>query len=151
MFIITPLTGFFYPLSFFLRHPYRLLCVVFYTYIVNDKKRVYIVDDDLGIREILTSMLEDNYEVSAFEKGSHAITYMKHNNPSMLLLDYFLPGENTENIVAEVKQIKEKLPIVLMSANLTLSASADKIGVDEFMSKPFSRDTLIQVVEKYIH
>lgn len=118
---------------------------------MKSKKGVYIIDDDSGIREILTSMLEEEYKVSAFERGRDAIKKMKSNDPSMLLLDYYLPGEKTEEIVDEIKSMRGDIPIVLMSANLTLSQSADKIGVNEFMRKPFSRDTLINVVEKYIH
>lgn len=115
-------------------------------------KKVYIVDDDEDIRDILKSTLEqESYTVSAFEKGKDAIQKMKSNNPSMVILDYYLPGEKAENIVAQVKSIKQDIPIVLMSANFSISQEIEKTGADDFMKKPFSRERLIQVVEKYIH
>lgn len=119
---------------------------------MNPVKNVYIVDDDEGIREILTSMLEEEeYRVRAFEKGYDAVIKMKSNHPSMILLDYYLPGENAESIILAVKRIKGDIPIVLMSANLTLSSDLEKIGASEFIKKPFTRDTLLQVVTKYVY
>jgi FixJ family two-component response regulator len=76
---------------------------------------------------------------------------MKNNNPSMVLLDYYLPGEKAETIVSAVKNIKGEIPIVVMSANFSISQDIKKMGANEFMKKPFSRDTLMQVVTKYIH
>lgn len=119
---------------------------------MKDNRHVYVIDDDEGIRDILKSMLEqESYEVNAFENGKDAISKMKQNNPAMILLDYYLPGEKAENIVKDVKNIKRDVPIVLMSANLTLLQSIEKIGAEEFMEKPFSRDALLQVVTKYVH
>lgn len=117
----------------------------------NTSKKIFVVDDDSSIGEILSSILIlENYDVSAFIKGSDAVVKSKDENVDLILLDYFLPGENTEDIINEFRGNKKDTPIILMSASVQGEQMAKKLNVNEFIPKPFQREVLLETIQRNI-
>lgn len=134
---------------------YRLLtsvCAVRNIIIYMNNNRIFVVDDDKGIREILKNLLESKYSVEIFEHGYDAVKEIPKVKPKVLLLDYFLPGENAEKVIADVKKnTNVDLKIIVMSASLHIKQDLSGIGVSEFITKPFTIDTIYSVLDKYIN
>lgn len=120
----------------------------------NDRRqnKVFVIDDDSSIGEVLLIMLAgENYNVEAFTMGSEAIDTAIRKRPDLVILDYFLPGENAEDIIERLRNIAGKeLPIILMSASANGSELAKELPVSEFIPKPFQRQVMLEAISRNI-
>lgn len=112
-----------------------------------------MVDDDNAIGEVVSQMLEmEGFAVKTFTNGKDSIEKISGENPDLILLDYFLPGENAEQTIREIKDNAQgSLPIILMSASVQAADKAKKLAVSEFIPKPFQRQALIDVIRRNIN
>ncbi len=119
----------------------------------NASKKIFVVDDDQSIGEVLSMMLEmEGYNVASFSNGRDGIGKARFERPNLLLLDYFLPGETAEDIIANMRLAAGKdLPILLMSASSQAEQNAKKLDINEFISKPFQRESLLEAVGRNIN
>ena len=119
----------------------------------NVKKNVFVIDDDASIGEILKVMLEgENYNVFSFTTGKMALRFYSQEKPDLVILDYFLMGENFTDILNGFKKAGGKnLPIILMSANREAAGILEKNAVREFVEKPFQRETMLKVIARNIN
>ncbi|MGE5041963.1 MAG: response regulator [Candidatus Levyibacteriota bacterium] len=117
---------------------------------MRDKKNIIIIDDDEAIGQSLYEILKDMYTVSVFSKGAAAMENLFEQNPDGVLLDYFLPGENTEEIIQALRNFSDNIPIIVMSANLGLIEHKDNLRVQDFLEKPFQIDKIMHTLSKHI-
>jgi DNA-binding response OmpR family regulator len=115
-------------------------------------KKICVVDDDLSIGEIISQILElEGFDVHSYKAGREGIEKSKQSKPDLLLLDYFLPGENAEDIVRNFrKNFGDGFPIILMSASRQAEEQAKLLEVDEFIAKPFHREGLLNAIERHL-
>jgi len=106
--------------------------------------KLYLVDDDEDIRELLTDYLSNNgYEVSAFESGE-ALLAADMTESDLLILDIGLPGIDGFEVCRRVRK-DSSIPILMLTA---ASDDIDRIlglelGADDYMSKPFNPRVLL--------
>lgn len=115
-----------------------------------DKKRIFIIDDDVAIREVLISILEgEQYDTDGFPSGKTALSEVDKKKPDLILLDYYLPDESAEEIVGEFRERSgDELPILLMSAHMNVSEVAKRLGLKYFLAKPFQLDAVLQSIRR---
>jgi DNA-binding response OmpR family regulator len=116
------------------------------------KKTILIADDDPGILDALTLLLEDaGYEVKTANDGA-AIREIYTAPPDLLLLDIWLSGWNGRDICIALKSVEQTkhVPILLFSANNETEEIAKEAGADDFIAKPFDIDELLEKIEKYL-
>lgn len=115
-----------------------------------NKKRIFIVDDDVAIRDVLMIILEgEQYKINAFPSGKEALKRLEGEKPDLILLDYYLPDESAEQVIEEFRsRVDADLPIVLMSAHLKAFDIARRLEVQDFLAKPFQLETVLQAVRK---
>ncbi len=110
-------------------------------------KRILVVDDDLSIQRILRKNLQvNNYEVLVAEDGQQAIEMALFNQPDLILLDLWLPGEIDGMIVCQrVREWNKKIPIIILSARNEekQKVQALDLGADDYLTKPFSNEELL--------
>lgn len=112
-------------------------------------KKIYIVDDDINIRELIKLYLEkEGYEVELFEGGKAAITKIKQSIPDLVLLDLMMPEIDGYDTLKEIKKIAE-IPIIMVTAK---DETMDKIiglelGADDYVVKPFDGKELASRVK----
>ncbi|WP_301927045.1 response regulator [Ferruginibacter sp.] len=119
---------------------------------MHRSKRVMIADDDPGILDCLSIMLEyDGYEVSSTLNGSNLLR-LGDDLPDLLLLDTWMSGVDGRNVCAYLKgnELTKKMPIIMISASKDVEASALQAGADAFLEKPFEMDDLLSKVAQYI-
>jgi len=117
----------------------------------SNAKRIFIVDDDEPIRTIITEILEvAGYMVNAFENGMQAVKHALITPPHVILLDYFLPGEDTNHLISKFRLLEtmKHVPIILISASHLAKKAAEEWRVDAFLEKPFQAQTLLQAINK---
>ena len=113
---------------------------------------IYIVEDDVNIREIERYALKNSgYEVEEFESGESLFKRLERAVPSLLLLDIMLPDEDGLEILKKIRSIPDtrKVPIMMITAK---TAELDKVkgldlGADDYITKPFGIMELISRVK----
>ncbi len=115
-----------------------------------NKKRVFIIDDDVAIREVLTSILEgEQYNTDGFPSGKAALLNAEEKRPDLILLDYYLPDESAEQVIEALRRrVDADLPILLMSAHMQAAEVAKRLELKDFLAKPFQLETVLQAVRK---
>lgn len=115
------------------------------------KGRVLVVDDEPGIRETLTGVLEDEgYEVEAVESGERCLELLATRAFPLVLLDIWLPGidglETLERI-GDLDALQKPVVVVISGhGNVASAVRATKLGAYDFLEKPLSIEKVILAV-----
>lgn len=107
---------------------------------------VLVVDDEEGIRESLSGILEDEgCDVLTSSSGEEALRIIKEQNPDLVLLDIWLPGIDGIQTLKEIKGLKPDLPVVMISGhgNIELAVKATRMGAYDFLEKPLSLEKVL--------
>jgi len=112
-------------------------------------KRVLVCDDEQDILDIIEMILSDaGWEVVTTQHVDEIIEQVKNSNPSVILMDNWIPG--TGGIVATqtIKKHPEfkKIPVVYITANNDIEALANEAGAEFKVAKPFDLEILEKVV-----
>lgn len=113
---------------------------------------IYIVEDDINIREIERYALKNSgYEVEEFEGSASFFKRLEKNIPSLILLDIMLPGEDGLDILTRIRADKATadVPVIMVTAK---TSELDKVkgldlGADDYITKPFGVMELISRVK----
>jgi two-component system nitrogen regulation response regulator GlnG len=120
---------------------------------VTDKAEVWIVDDDRSIRWVLEKAMEvEDITVRTFENGHAIIAELETSCPNVIVSDIRMPGIDGLTLMAEIKQIAPKLPIIIMTAysDLESAVSVYEGGAFEYLPKPFDIDEAVDLVQRAI-
>ncbi|MBO8179923.1 MAG: response regulator [Archaeoglobus sp.] len=112
--------------------------------------RVLIVDDDDSIREIVKIMLKD-YEIIEASNGEEAVKAYRIFKPDIVLMDISMPRMDGVEATKEILKIDPNAKIVGLTA-FARSRGKEMIenGALEVVEKPFTRKTLIGLIDKYV-
>lgn len=113
---------------------------------------VLVVDDSRTIRFALKKMLaQGGYQVLEAENGREAIEMARVHSPVLIIMDIVMPELNGFQATRRMRKMEETrgIPIVIMSGNpeATEKFWVERIGANDFMSKPFSRKEVFQRLE----
>jgi|SRR5437660_9457271 len=117
-----------------------------------EKKNILVVDDDLDILEAISLMLEDaGYSVVTVSKGDFIDHLDANDPPGVIILDMLLSGIDGRDIARQLKaqQDTKHIPIIMLSAHPKAEQEAQRSGVDDFLSKPFEMDELLEKVARF--
>jgi two-component system nitrogen regulation response regulator NtrX len=105
------------------------------------KHSVLIVDDELGIRQSLTNVLEDEgYEVEAVGSGEECLEALTRKRFALVLLDIWLPGMDGLQTLEKIQVLEEPPTVIMISGHGTIETAvrATKLGAFDFIEKPLS-------------
>ena len=111
--------------------------------------KILVVDDDKNICELLRLYIEkDGFQVVIANDGKRALEMFRAEQPDLIMLDIMLPELDGWQVCREIRQ-NSKVPIIMLTAK---SEERDELlgfelGVDEYISKPFSPKILVARVE----
>lgn len=112
--------------------------------------KILVVDDESRMRKLVKDFLiKSNYEVLEAEDGSQALDiFFEHNDVDLIILDVMMPKMDGYQVCREIRSYS-KVPIIMLTAK---SDERDELmgfelGVDEYISKPFSPKILVARVE----
>ncbi len=113
---------------------------------------ILVVDDEVGIRELLQEILEDEgYSVRLAENATHARALRKARQPDLTLLDIWMPDTDGVTLLKEWKAAGELLsPVVMLSGHATIETAVDatRIGAFDFLEKPIALAKLLATVQR---
>lgn len=114
------------------------------------KPLILVVDDEPDIRELIKDILEDEgYPVEIAANGEQARNVFDALNPSLTLLDIWMPDIDGISLLKELKQHDAQATIVMMSGHGTIETAveATRLGASDFIEKPLSIAKLLRGIE----
>ena len=122
----------------------------------TDKMKILIVDDSELNRELLASMLEDEYEIYQVENGKKAIDILEENREQfkLVLLDMNMPVMDGYEVLSIMKRRKwlDKLPVIVISAEIRGESvkKAYELGASDYFVRPFNAAIVLRRVRNTI-
>ena len=105
---------------------------------------IYIIDDEITIREGLQMAMAQTYDVHTFVDAESALSAMPDIKPDLVLLDIGLPGMNGIDALKQLRAACPDLPVIIITAyeEIDIVIDAMKNGAYDFIVKPIQMDRL---------
>lgn len=118
-------------------------------------KDILVVDDEMGIRELLSEILfDEGYRIHLAENATQARSFREQHIPDLVLLDIWMPDTDGLTLLKEwVARDQLTMPVIMMSGHGTIETAMEamRIGASDFLEKPIALQKLLASVEKAIH
>jgi DNA-binding response OmpR family regulator len=106
-------------------------------------QKLIIIEDDLAIKTLLSTVLEYNFTVTAFDNGLDALSYLQQGNiPDIIITDLNTPELNGFELLSQIKDSSffKGIPVIILSGE---EGSETRIkcleaGADDYILKPFN-------------
>ncbi len=115
------------------------------------KKRVLVIDDAVGILDVVTIMLEmEGYEVVTALDASIALARIETTAPDLILLDVVLPTMSGYECIEQLGQHHDAIPIILFTVLKHTPEEVEQLGVAGYLRKPFHRSELLHKIKELL-
>ena len=116
------------------------------------QRRILVVDDEPGIRQSLSGVLEDEgYAVDASASGEDCLALLPGGGFELVLLDIWLPGLDGMEVLSHIQEmpLPERPEVVVISGHGSIEAAvkATKLGAFDFLEKPLSIERVLVVAK----
>jgi len=115
-----------------------------------DRKKILVVDDESRMRKLVKDFLmKSNFDVIEAENGEQALEiFFKDKNIDLIVLDVMMPRMDGWQTCKEIRAYS-KVPIIMLTAKTDERDELQgfELGVDEYISKPFSPKILVARIE----
>ena len=122
---------------------------------VAKTKSILVIDDNDDIRGLLSLVLQkEGYEVLEAAGGSEALIKINESKPDLILLDVMMPGLSGLEVLATIRESKEKkiseVPVIMITAKSTIDDidAAIELGANSYIVKPFRPANLVEKVSE---
>jgi len=115
------------------------------------KKHVLVIDDDEAILDVVQEILTlAGYQVQTSLDGT-CLHALESDLPDLILLDILLQGEDGRELCQQLKGREQTrhIPVILFSAHVPAKDAQEGCGGDAFLSKPFRRKELLEIVARW--
>jgi two-component system alkaline phosphatase synthesis response regulator PhoP len=121
-------------------------------------KKILIVDDEAYIRLLINQILEDleddGLQVFQADNGADALRLVKEQKPDMVFLDVMIPKINGFEVCRIIKRelmLEDVFVVILTAKGQDYDRkTADDVGTNNYMTKPFDPDELLELVVKVL-
>ncbi|CAG0928947.1 Transcriptional regulatory protein WalR [Thermoflexales bacterium] len=113
--------------------------------------KILVIDDDTGIRNNLTELLEaEGYEVSSAEDGRRGIQQVRLTLPDLVICDIMMPELDGYGVLTELREdpVTATIPFIFLTAKIENSdlRQGMNLGADDYLVKPFTRTQLLMAI-----
>jgi CheY-like chemotaxis protein len=121
---------------------------------LEEKKRILIVEDEPSIGDLLRELLEDaNYSVDCVTNGQEALHFLQTQStlPHLILLDFIMPimdGVQTQTCLQQDVRLKN-IPVIVMSADNQCQKKLKDLNVTAFLEKPAKIEQILAIVARH--
>ncbi|TSA45788.1 MAG: response regulator [Deltaproteobacteria bacterium] len=116
-------------------------------------KKILIVDDDMELRDHLAEVLrEDGYWTQSASSAKEAYEKLSLEEFDIVLLDYMMPKKSGIDALIEIKGLRPKAKVVMITAfsSIENAIEAIKKGASDYVSKPFKIDNLLLTIRRVL-
>ncbi len=116
------------------------------------KPTILVVDDELGARQSLEVILEDDYRVLSAESGREALEVLQRESFDLILLDVNMPDMDGLEVLRRIREQDEALDVIMVSAlNLARKAvDSIRLGAYDYITKPYEPEDILSTVHRAI-
>jgi PAS domain S-box-containing protein len=118
------------------------------------RERVLLADDNADMREYVTRLLADRYEIKTFGDGQEALEAAREWRPALILSDIMMPRLDGFGLIRAIRSDSAlaAIPVILLSARAGEEATVEgmQAGADDYIVKPFGARELIARVDRQI-
>jgi len=119
-------------------------------------KKILIIEDNDDIRDNLEEIFElEAYEYESAPNGKIGIEKALQYFPDLILCDIAMPEKNGYEVFNDLKTFlsTNKIPFIFLTANAQEKeiAAGRKLGVDDYVTKPYQLELLLSTIKKLIH
>ena len=118
------------------------------------KTLILVVDDERTTRSLVKRFLSDKFAVLEASDGEQAVDMARQHKPGLILMDIIMPNMDGYHACSKIKtdQATRRIPVVMLTGlgyefNKTI---AEKVGADGYITKPFTLNTLVETIGKFI-
>ena len=114
---------------------------------------ILVYEDDQEILQLCKILLLKNqYRVEALSRCEDVLGDIERINPSLILMDLWIPEIGGEKAVSTIKEnpATRHIPVLLFSANAEIKEVCKRVNADGFIEKPFDINTLKETIERNI-
>ena len=118
---------------------------------MNGAPMIHVVDDDASFRAAISRVLNaSGYEVAAYESAAGFLRDIGNASPGCILLDVEMPALGGLQLQEELAKLSRGWPIIFMTGHgdIPTSVRAIKAGAEDFLTKPVSRQTLLEAIQR---
>ncbi len=118
------------------------------------RKKILVVDDTELNRELLTQLLEDEFDLVTAEDGVEALAKIEQEKPDLVLMDLGLPvmdgWEATRRIKAN--EAHKHIPVIAVTSHAMVGeeSKALEAGCDEYLPKPIDEEELFKKIHDFL-
>jgi two-component system, OmpR family, alkaline phosphatase synthesis response regulator PhoP len=122
----------------------------------GDKKKILVVDDEPGVRQLVSRMLSKDYIVIEAANGQEALDLAQSKKPAVILMDMMMPRMDglTACHVLKMGKNTRDIPVVMLTAIDTegnRKLAKEVWGADEYLTKPFESRTLFDTIGHFLN
>jgi len=120
---------------------------------MSETPAVLVIDDEEIIRDALEALLSaEGFAVTTAETAADGLAALGRNHIDVVLLDLMLPDRNGLEVLEEIRQGDDQLPVVMITAYGTIenAVAATKQGAFYYFSKPFKNDDVLAVLRNAV-
>ena len=117
----------------------------------SDPKSILVVDDDMSVRTIFSSILrKEGYRVTAVKDGYEAIKAIDQESFYLALVDLRMPGLDGIQVLEKIKSRRPQTQVIIYSGFGSVEDEAEAMskGAIDYLTKPFSSNELKARVKK---
>jgi len=118
---------------------------------MSDPRNLLVVDDDAAMRQMLVSLFkEQGYAVGEAASANDAIEQVRELDFDAVLSDIRMPGKTGIEMVGELRSLRPRTPVILMTAFGSIDSAIDamRAGAFDYITKPFEPETALITVER---
>ena len=118
--------------------------------------RVLVVDDDLGVRQLLgEALVHEGYEVLEANDGNAGAKVFRAAPADVIIMDIFMPGKSGLEAIAELRREFPGVKVIAVTAAEKVGefdplSRARELGAARTLTKPFDMDALLEVVKELV-
>lgn len=118
---------------------------------VSLRPKVLVVDDELGPRESISYLLQDEFDVEAVDRVDHGLERLAKAPFACVIMDIRMPQKNGIQGLEAMRKIDPEVSIIMMTGYgaLATAQAAISLGANEYLKKPFDVDVLQQSVRRH--
>lgn len=112
------------------------------------KLRILVADDEEGIRESLSLILGEDYELDFANDGQETLAKLSQERFDLVLLDIKMPKLDGLEIMKRLNEQRIAVPVLVLTAyqSVELAKEAVKLGALDYLPKPFEREQIVEAV-----
>jgi len=113
---------------------------------------VLVIDDEPIVLETFKVIFDNHFKVLTAASGRQALEIISNSSVNLIFLDITIPDMNGIEVLYKIKEYNKNIPVIVVTAteDVDIQLEAKRLGIDDYISKPFDVEEVIALAHKTI-